>query len=186
MRVEIKVKGSVLWGVLNSLEKGAGWDCRSAILADLTGDLAEGVHTRSMIATGWYPIAWHRELLGLVVRHGGATALRDTIRLSTRENVSTIHRILVRMFSPDTLLKQGARLFSSFFEAKIVATEEKPGLSRVEWIGCRGFDKNCWQAQVQTTEELVAMTGAKLRRRTVLSGGTDLDDTMVLELAWST
>jgi len=182
---EINVKGTVLWGVINALERGVGPECRSTILKDLTGELGEGVQTRSIIATGWYPIAWHRELLGSVLRHGGPTALRDTVKLSTRENVSTIHRILVRMLSPDTLLKQGTRLFSSFFEAKAVTTQDKPGFSKIEWIGCRGFDKNVWQAQTQSVEELVAMAGAKVKRRTVLSGGSDLDDSMVLELVYS-
>jgi len=186
VREEIKLKGSVLWGVINALEKGAGAEPRAAILKDLDGDLGEGVNTRSIIATGWYPIAWHRQLLGCVMRHGGPTALRDTVKLSTRENVSTIHRILVRMISPETLLKQGTRLFSSFFEAQAVTTQDKPGYSKIEWIGCRGFDKNVWLAQTQSVEELVAMAGAKVKRRTVLSGGTDLDDGMVLELVYST
>ncbi len=181
---EIRVKGSVIWGVLHALEKGGGWDCRQAVLADLAGEFGENVHTRSLIATGWYPVAWHRELLGKVMRHGGPTALRETIHISTRQSVSTIHRILVRMFSPDSLIKQGARLFSSFFEAKIVAHQVKDGLSRVEWIGCHGFDKNCWLAQTQSVEELVAMTGAKLKRRSVISGGEDGDSAMILELSW--
>ncbi len=186
LRNEINVKGSVLWGVINALERGVGPECRDIVLKDLTGDLSEGVQTRSIIATGWYPIAWHRELLGAVMRHGGPVGLRDTVKLSTRENVSTIHRILVRMISPETLLKQGTRLFSSFFEAQALTTQDKPGHSKIEWVGCRGFDKNVWLAQTQSVEELVAMAGAKVKRRTVLSGGTDLDDTMVLELVYST
>jgi hypothetical protein len=186
VRDEIKLKGSVLWGVINALEKGAGPDARTAILKDLDGELGEGVQTRSIIATGWYPIAWHRQLLGSVMRHGGPTAMRETVKLSTRENVSTIHRILVRMLSPDTLVKQGTRLFSSFFEAQAITTVEKPGYSKIEWTGCRGFDKNVWLAQTQSVEELVAMAGAKVKRRTVISGGTDLDDTMLLELVYAT
>lgn len=184
MREEIKLKGSVLWGVLRALETVAGWDAREGIVAGLSGEFGEGVRTRSIIATGWYPIAWHRELLGAIVRHGGLAALRDTVRVSTRDNVSTIHRLLVRVFSRDTLLQQGTRVFSSFFEARAVATRVSPVLTRVEWIGCHGFDKNVWLAQAQTVEELVGMAGAKVKRSRVVSGGADGDDGMLLELGF--
>ncbi len=181
---EIKLKGSVLWGVLQALESVAGWDRREDIVKKLTGDFGEGIRTRSIIATGWYPIAWHRELLGAIVEQGGEAALRDTVRVATRENVSTIHRLLVRVFSRETLLKQGARVFSSFFEAKAIATRESELVSRVEWSGCRGFDKNIWTAQAQTVEELVTMAGAKVKVARVLSGGTERDDRMLLELGF--
>jgi hypothetical protein len=184
VREEIKLKGSVLWGVLQALEIVAGWDRREDIVAALSGDFGEGIRTRSIIATGWYPIAWHRELLGAIVMQGGQTALRDTVRVATRENVSTIHRLLVRVFSRDTLLKQGTRVFSSFFEARAVATRETPIRSRVEWLDCRGFDQNIWIAQAETVQALVEMAGSKVQRSQVISGGTNLDDSMVLELGF--
>jgi hypothetical protein len=179
---EIRLKGSVLWGVIQALERVMGWDGREQIVSMLTDELGEGVRTRSIIATGWYPIAWHRQLLAGIVRHGGQTALREAVRISTRDNVGTIHRILVRMISRDALLRQGDRVFSSFFEARTKSTRESPTLSRIEWFDCRGFDANVWQAQRETVAELLTMAGSKVRRSRVVSGGADEDDSMVLEL----
>ena len=184
MSDEIRLKGSVLWGVIQALERVRGWDGREQIVGELKGDFSEGVRTRSIIATGWYPIAWHRELLAAIVRHGGRTSLREAVRLSTRDNLGSIHRILVRVMSRDALLRQGDRVFSSFFEARTISTRESPKLSRVEWTGCRGFDANVWSAQSETVHELLEMAGAKVKRSHVVSGGTDADDSMALELGF--
>ena len=184
MTEEIRLKGSVLWGVIAALEPVVEPAARERIITDLRGDFGEGVHTKSIIATGWYPIAWHREILGAIVRHEGQASLRAAVRKSTRDNVSTIHRLLVRVISRDALLKQGDRVFSSFFEAQTTSTRESAKLSRVEWSGCRGFDANVWRAQAETVQELLEMAGAKIKRTRVVSGGADADDSMILELGF--
>ena len=186
MRDEIRVKGSVLLGVNAAAPKVIGESSYAAVRKELTGEFAETMRTGLPLASGWYPIEWHRQLLGRLVQQAGPTAMRDTVRLSTRDNVNTINRILMRAFSPDSLLRSSASLFSGYFEAKIVATRPQPDVSRVEWFGCRGFDKNVWQAQLHTTEELITMTGARLKRRNLVSGGTDLDDAMVAEFSYAT
>lgn len=184
MREEIRVKGSVLLGVMGAAERNVPKLEVTLLTSHLGGELVERIRTHSILATGWYPVAWHRALLGALVEHGGPIALREVVQRATYESVSSIHRLLVRALSPETLIQQGARLFSSFFEGTLVMQPREPGLTQIVWSGCHGFDKVCWMAQGHTVEKLVAMTGAKLKRRNVLAGGGDGDDGMVLQLSW--
>jgi hypothetical protein len=180
---EIRVKGTTLLNVLAAIQKVEG-EVADDLVRKLDGDLATALQTKSIISAGWYPVAWHRRLLGGVVEHGGSIELSEVVRTSTRESMSSIHRLVVKMFSPETLLKQSSRIFSSFFEGTLGVASDAPGVVRIEWKHCVGFDKTCWQAQVLTVDELVAMTGARVRGRQVLAGGGDADANMALELRW--
>jgi hypothetical protein len=180
---EVRVKGTTLLNVLAAIEKVEG-GAAGDLLQKLDGELATAVQTRSIIAAGWYPVAWHRRILGEVVGRGGSIELREVVRTSTRESVSSVHRLIMRALSPETLLKQSSRIFSSFFEGTLGVRSETPGLVHIEWRHCIGFDRTCWQAQVLTVDELVAMTGSRVKSRNVLAGGGDLDAGMVVELRW--
>jgi serine/threonine-protein kinase len=182
--VEIRVKGTVLLSVLQSAREVGGDSLHDAALRGLTGELTECIRSGGPMATTWYPVAWHRELLGVVMRQGGPTVFRDVVRRSTNNNVGRIHRVLVRMMTPDTLISRSSGVFSSYFEGSFSAKALGDGLTRIEWKNCLGFDKNCWTAQTHTVEEMVSMSGAKLLRKTVLSGGEDGDSEMALEVGW--
>lgn len=180
--VSIRVKGTVFAGLLRATTKVG---VRLPRPGDVSAGLGQALATRDFFATSWYPVEWYRELLAHLLQASDPATLREIVQASTRDNISTVHRLLMRAFSPDTLLRQSARLFSTFFDAELSCKMVGPGLTQVEWRGCHGFDKTCWNAQIHTVEELVAMTGARLWRRTVLSGGGDKDASLLLELHWS-
>jgi hypothetical protein len=181
---EIRVKGTTLLNVLAAIHKVEG-DRASDLLRKVDGELSTAIQTRSIIAAGWYPVAWHRRLLGEVVGRGGMIELSEVVRTSTRDSMSSIHRALVKMLSPESLLRQSSRIFSSFFEGTLAVRSETPGIVRIDWHRCVGFDRTCWQAQVLTVDELVTMTGSRVRGRAVLAGGGDGDADMALELRWT-
>ena len=182
---DIRTKGTNILAMIAAVESLRGAALRDAIVADLPGSGGEEIRTKAVIAAGWYPIGWYRDLLGAIVAHTEAPLVRQLGRASTRANVSTIHRIFMRMISPHTLIKQGGRLFSSYFEGASVTIENVEGQTeRIVWKDCHGFDRNCWQDQIGSTEELVTMSGAQVVRSKVLSGGHDRDSQMVLELVW--
>jgi hypothetical protein len=182
---EIRGKGSNLLSCVSALEMVRSFEYRERVVADVPGEGGELLRNNSILASGWYPIAWYRDLLATVVRHADVTIVRELGRASTRSTVTAVHRIFMRMISPDTLIKQGGRVFSSYFEsAAVTVVSETPKLPRVIWSGCHGFDKNCWRDQLGSTEELVVLSGAKLIRARVLSGGEDGDSEMAVEVAW--
>ena len=182
--VEIRVKGSVFLGVFQAIEIVGGWSAREAAVLALSGDDGDAVRTNTVLASGWYPVAWHRALLGGVIDRGGALGLREVIHCATRQNVGAVHRLLVRAFTPALLIKQASRVFSSLFEGEFLVDIPESHLARVQWRGCKGFDKTCWLAQMHSMEALVAMSGARIKRRTQLAGGGASDDSMTVEFSW--
>jgi hypothetical protein len=184
MSSEIRVKGTVVLAMLRAAGAAEPGRKRDALLAGLNGDLLESLQTNMVLPTVWYPIAWHRHLLRFVADEGGTSGLREAVRRSTRDNVGTIHRALMRVLSPDTLITRSARIFGTFFEGQCEAHTRGPGSSSVTWSECHGFDMNCWLAQRESVEELVAMAGAKVTRRALIEGGRDTDPGMVVDLAW--
>jgi hypothetical protein len=181
---EIRVKGTVMQAVVRAAGASEPGPRRDALLAALNPELRDAAQTNMILASVWYPIAWHRELLRFVAEDGGTSGLRGTVRRSTRDNVGTIHRVLMRVLSPETLLTRSARIFGAFFEGQCEAEPRGPGVTWVTWTDCHGFDMNCWIAQRESLEEIVAMAGAKVTRRAVIVGGREKDPGMVIELCW--
>ncbi len=186
MAQDIRTKGSNVIAMVAALETVRDAAFREAVVKQVPGEGGEEIRAKSIIAAGWYPIGWYRDLLGTIVKRAGDPMIvRDLGKASTRANVSAIHRVFMRMISPHTLIKQGGRLFSSYFENASVSIENVEGQNeRISWKDCFGFDKNCWRDQIGSTEELVVMSGAKVLRSKVIAGGEDRDATMVLDLAW--
>ena len=185
MGEEIRTKGSNITAMVAAIESVRGAELREKIIADVPGQGGDEIRAKSVIAAGWYPIGWYRDLLATIVKHADGALVRQLGRASTRANVSTIHKIFMRMISPHTLIKQGGRLFSSYFEGASVTIENVEGQTeRIAWSDCHGFDRNCWQDQIGSTEELVTMSGAQVLRTKIVSGGQDRDAKMTIELTW--
>jgi hypothetical protein len=186
MTDEIRTKGSNLLATIAALATVRDAQLRDAVVRDVPGDGGEEIRHKSIIAAGWYPIAWQRDLLSTIVDHTkDAAFIRELGRHSTRATVPTIQRVFMKLISPHTLIKQGGRLFSSYFEnASVSVTNVDKQTERIAWKDCFGFDKNCWRDQLGSTEELVALSGAKVLRTKIISGGENGDATMELDLTW--
>ncbi len=185
MPTEIRAKGSTFLSLVPSLESVRDLEYREQVVREMPGEGGDALRSNSLIAAGWYPISWYRDFLATAVRLADPSIVRQLGRISTRASMSTIHRILVRMLSPEKLIKQSTRVFASFFEnATLTVTNVDRCVERIEWKNCFGFDKNVWRDQLGSTEEMVSLTGATLVRARVVSGGEDSDAEMVAEVAW--
>jgi hypothetical protein len=186
MSDEIRTKGSNLLSTIAAIATARSAELRDAVVRDIPGQAGEEIRHKSIIAAGWYPIAWQRDLLKTIVDHTqDAAIIRELGRHSTRATVPTIQRVFMKLISPHTLIKQGGRLFSSYFEnATVSVTNVDKQVERITWKDCHGFDKNCWRDQLGSTEELVVLSGAKVLRTKIISGGENGDAAMVLDLAW--
>lgn len=186
MTQEIRTKGSNILAMVGALATVRSAELRDAVVRDIPGEGGDEIRHKSIIAAGWYPIAYSRALFKTIVDHTqDAAIIRELGRQSTRATVPTIQRVFMKLISPHTLIKQGGRLFSSYFENASVSVENvEKQVERLTWKDCHGFDKNCWRDQLGSTEELVALSGAKVLRTKIISGGEDGDHAMVLDLAW--
>lgn len=185
MPEEIRAKGSAFLGVIRSLESLKGLAFQQAVFGDLQGECGEAVRTKTVLASGWYPIAWYRDILQAADRRAAnASFLREVGRASTRDTISTIHRIFMRAISTETLIKQGTRVFSSYYTAETRVEVKESRRAHVIWSGCYGFDRCCWQDQLGSVEMLMELAGEKESKVALISGGGDRDATMVAEVSW--
>src|ERR1700679_2227166 len=99
MAPEIHVKGTVLAGLVRGAGAHVAGPARDAMMRRLDGGLKEAVDTNTLGPTVWYPVAWHRQLLCFIAQYLGVLSLNEALRRSTRDNVGTVHRALMRVFS---------------------------------------------------------------------------------------
>jgi hypothetical protein len=180
---EIRVKGTVLSGIVRASGAQHAGTSRARLLQAVDGELRVAIETNSIMPTVWYPVGFYRALLTFV-RAEDPARLEAVIRSATRDTVGVIHRALMRMFSPDTLISRSARIFGTYFEGEMESRLRSPGFALVKWSSCHGFDGNCWAAQLHTLSELVAMAGVARCSRAVVEGGRDGDSGMVVEVHW--
>lgn len=183
---EVQAKGLTFLSVLAAIEDLRGAAFRDRVIDAMPEESGRELRYGSVLASGWYPIRWYRELFAAAtdIAHDFGFA-REIGRASVRREVRGVHRLLFKVMSIETLQNQGTRFFRSYFRPSDVTTERlAPGLGRTLYRNCTGFDKNLWQEQLGCIEELLKQAGVQLPRVRVLSGGGDGDGYMEIETRW--
>jgi hypothetical protein len=158
---EVEIKGAVMLSCLTVVEREYGADVRSAILSDLAADPRAALHGGEVLSGGFYPCAWHRELLGGIARRVGEEAFLEVARASVAENVNTIYRMVFKLLSPSTGAANLDRVFHMFYRGGVVTILGSTSNSvRVEYTECWGFDRLMWLAYLAGAEHALKMIGA--------------------------
>jgi len=90
----------------------AGWQ---RVLAGLTPE--DQQQLSAVIPVGWYDLDLYTRLLTRFVEvhgHGDLTALEDVGRFSAEQDLSTIHKFVMKLADPGTILDQSMRLWRRF------------------------------------------------------------------------
>ena len=183
---EIEVKGLAFVNVVGAIEEARGDAFKKRMIDAMPDDSRSALRLGSVLANGWYPVRWYRELFAAAVAASRKPNLpRELGRISVRRDVKGVHRLLFRIMSVETLQAQGARFFKSYFKPSEVSVERVDRRSaRVYFSQCVGFDRNIWQEQLGGVEELLASCGVTSPRVLVLAGGGDQDTSMAIESRW--
>jgi hypothetical protein len=183
---ELLAKGTNFFSVLGAIDELRGESFRKAIVARLGPEPRHALEFGSLIASGWYPIGWYRELMDAAVdAQADASFARAIGRLSLRRELNGVHRVLMKTLSVETLQRQGGRFFQAYFKGATVGTESLgPRLARSYYANCVGFNRHLWQEQLGCIEELLAHSRVKAPRVRVVSGGEDADHAMEIEVTW--
>lgn len=179
-----RVKGTAVLGIFEALETTRGLAFQESVLASLSPTLRDALRNREVIASGWYPIAWHCELLGAALRLSNRETVRQICRVATRTNMTRVHRLLMQMITPEVLIRRSETVFQASFDGKVAVTSVAPKVVRVRWHECEGFDRVLWFGIIASLEELVALTGAQLISIQLISGGGDGDSEATVETSW--
>ncbi len=183
---EIQAKGLNFASVLRALEALRGHDFLAHAIEAMPPESGSAIQHGSVIASGWYPIRWYRELVDAAVELSRDQGLPQEIgRVSFQAEIKGVHRLLFRVMSVETLQAQGARFFKAYFRPTKVTVERiEPGVARTHYQQCFGFNRNLWQEQVGGVRELLRQSGIAQPRMRILAGGNDADSAMDLEVCW--
>jgi hypothetical protein len=186
---EVEIKGQSFLSVLAAIEDVRGVEVRERVFREVSGGLREALHTSSLLSSGWYPVAWYREIhatLQRVTSEGDAIST-EVGRIGLKRDVNTLYRAVFRLLSPTTLLNQSDRIVKMFVRGPAVSyvtLESRSGWVRSRWDGFAGFDRAIWRDFVGTGVGALEVCGAKDVQSRCVEGGGDGDEWMVVEATY--
>jgi hypothetical protein len=184
--MESEIKGQSLRNYPITLRAIRGDEVADRVLELLSPELRSALELGTILAGGWYPVAYKREL-----HQAGAkvTAEPGFARIMgyemTQRDLSGLYRTFVRIATPRYVLSIASRIFSTYFRpGKMRVVEIRSGFVKVELTKCSGFDTNVWRDVLGGCEATLAVAGAKTCRIRILSGGGDGDDSASATAWW--
>lgn len=173
-----KVKGLAFRSVANALRSLCGEPAFEAALDQVPEELARLLRYGGLVATGWYPIDWYRAWLAAARAAGGGQAelLRQIGARAVEHDLSSIHKMILGMLSPETVFRVTPRFFSQYYtHGRVEVLERRRGFQRIRWSDCREFDENMWLELVGGSYAIAEAAGAEHVRIRVTNGGGDAD-----------
>lgn len=186
-RIEARTKGTNFRAFTGSLARLHGDDAVTQTLAACPAELREALRSGSIIASGWYPIAWYRDLYQAArsALSAGIELPRALGREATTHDFNSLFRLIVKALSVETAIGQAHRLITLYYQGgKAETLSIKPGVGRLRFSGWVGFDRNIWEDLASSGEALTALVGGKNVRRYIVAGGKDGDEELDLEVRW--
>jgi hypothetical protein len=182
------VKGVALRNFPEVLAGLRGPEAWKRTLQAVENDLRAAFAGGGIVAGGWYPLSWYRDLHAVARRVTGSTAgLAWQIgRESTRRDLAGVYRAFLRVLSPGFVLSISTRLFGQYYRPGVMRLEEsRPGFGRVTFARCYGFSMDVWSDVFGGCEVTMEIAGAKGLRVRPESGGRDGDTEATLVAWWS-
>jgi len=184
--MESEIKGLSLRNYPIALRALRGNDVADRTFAALSHELREGLLGGTILAHGWYPVAYKRELHQAGAKITGEPGLARVMGYEmTQRDLSGIYRTFVRIATPRYVLSISSRIFSTYFRPGVMrVVENRNGFVKVELTRCFGFDSNLWRDVIGGCEATLVLAGAATCRVRIVSGGNDGDDSATMNAWW--
>jgi len=182
-RPEAEGKGTNFVGTLRSLEQLRGRAVHDEVVAALEGPFGEALRHGQVLPVGWYPAPWFVQLQRTIqhVTGEGLPLTRELARASCERDFTGLHRVLVRLLSPQTVAGQTHRIMQLYWRGGDVAVVESTS-DRVllRFDGWKGFDLVVWEDLAASMEAIIRIVGASSVRAWVTStkaqsGGAEIE-----------
>jgi hypothetical protein len=184
---ESRVKGLAFRSAMRALLNLRGEEVRDRALALMHTEIGQPLRYGAIVAPQWYAVALYREMWrGIRAATGeGPDVARLIGREATQSDLNLVHKLIMKMLSPQTIAAAGARLFSSFYEPGKAEIQSRPGFSHARYLQCPGFDRCMWMECLGASEIVLELAGAKNVRCRIVRGGHDGDDFAEVEAHWT-
>jgi hypothetical protein len=184
--MESEIKGLSLRNYPIALRAMRGDAVADRLLASLPRELREGLEMGTILASGWYPVAYKRELHRAGAKVTGEPGFARIISNEmTKRDLKGIYRTFIRIASPRFVLSLASRIFSTYFRPGTMrVVERRDGFVKVQLTDCFGFDANMWQDVFGGCEATLELAGAKTCRIRVMDGGGEGDHSASANAWW--
>jgi len=187
-RREARTKGMNFRAFLGSLARIRSKDAVEATLDAAPKEVRDAIRFGQIIASGWYPVGWYRELYLAAQRalNLGIELPREVGRDSTTHDFNSVFRLALRLVSVETAFGQAHRIVMLYYDGGSVETlGVRPGVGRLRFSRWIGFDRNIWEDLGSSAEAIASLCGGKNVRKYVIAGGQDGSEDLELELRWA-
>lgn len=182
---ELNVKGTAFKQVLDTYRDVRGDAFHAEVLAAIPGPCGEALRSGTLLASAWQPVAWYRALHRTgSERGGGLPFVLEIGRRSAERDIGTVHRVIFKLISVETIVKQLPRFLGLYFDGGRGAVESSQvesaerGTFRVSFTDFLGFDEYVWMDFLGGCEAILAATGKKNVRARIVRGGR-ADDALI-------
>jgi hypothetical protein len=180
-----RVKGLAFRSVFAALEALEGAAVVERVRELLPQSTAEELS--ALTANAWYPLKAYSDLWAAIqAATGHRRDLPRSIGFRAVElDLTLIHRLAFAALSVANVVSISMRLFNTYYDTGTAHCEVvSPRRVRVSFAGCRGFTEPMW-AEIRGSVECFAAKASRSRANSVIvSGGTEGDTAMVLEVHW--
>ncbi|MEO5729193.1 MAG: hypothetical protein ABI134_10205 [Byssovorax sp.] len=185
---ELRTKGVSLLSFVTTLRALHGSDAAERTLDGLPDDVCKALREGLVVASSWYPLAWHRAMHASAQRACKASPeLARSIGFhGTQADFRGVYRFVASLIAPDRLLRISPRVWSNYFDGgKVAVDEHYSGKVQTSFSECHGFNRSLWENTIGGSLAVLDIAGATNVRTRILRGGGDGDDQLELELTWT-
>jgi hypothetical protein len=185
---ELRTKGVSLLSFVSTLRSLHGSEATERTLDGLPSEVRIALREGLVVASSWYPLAWHRAMHASAQRACNASPelARAIGYHGTQADFRGVYRFVASLIAPDRLLRTSPRVWSNYFDGgKVTIEEQERGKSQTTFSECYGFDRSLWENTIGGSLAVLDITGARNVKTRILRGGGDGDDLLELELLWT-
>jgi hypothetical protein len=181
------VKGLAFLSVMRAVTKLRGTKQTEQALSRMSQEVSDGLRHGSIVASGWYPVAWYCDMWrGIRDSTGEGVGFARTIgRESFRQDLNLVHKFALSLLSPETVMSIGTRLTAKYYRPARVSFELHSGVAHAYYSDCHGWDENMWAEIAAGIELMLELSGAKRIRIRLVEGGRAQDDSAIFEGQWA-
>ncbi len=177
-----------LLSFVSTLRTLHGSDVTERTLDGLPNDVCKELREGLVVASSWYPLAWHRAMHASAQRacKAGPELARSIGYHGTQADFRGVYRFVASLIAPDRLIRISPRVWSNYFDGgKVAVDEHHRGKAQTSFSECHGFDRSLWENTIGGSLAVLDIAGAKNVKTRVLRGGGDGDEQLELELIWT-
>lgn len=176
MSGEAEGKGTNFVGTLRSLRELRGLAVHDKVIAETPGPGGEALRLGKIVPVGWYPVSWYLALHDTIQRvtGDGVSITRQLAAITTKNDFTGLHRLVVKMLSPATAARHTHRLLQLYWRggtAEVI--ESRDDRVRVRFKGWRGFDVAVWEDLAGSIDAILIVVGAPAPRARVVAMAAD-------------